>query len=72
MEKIHILAGKRTPELIFDFEQGLFEFIGESYPENIREFYDFPIGQFQKWLNKAQEQDLKVYFKLFYFNSCFV
>ncbi len=69
MEKIYIPAGKRTPELNFDFEQGLFQFIGESYPENIREFYDHPINQFQKWLDGPVDQDLQVHFKLFYFNS---
>ena len=69
MEKIHILATKRTPELLFDFDNGLFQFIGESYPENIQEFYDHPISQFQKWLDGPLEQSLEAHFKLIYFNS---
>jgi hypothetical protein len=69
MEKIHIPAEKRTPELIFDFDQGIFQFIGESYPENIDDFYSHPISQFQDWLEGSLDQDLEAHFKLIYFNS---
>jgi predicted RNA-binding protein (virulence factor B family) len=61
-------ATLRTPEVNLDPDNGTFSLVGESYPEDIMGFY----GPIHKALNKALKHlngELKVYFKLVYFNS---
>jgi hypothetical protein len=67
MEKIVIPKSKSSPEVIMDYENGLLEIIGESYPENSLGFYK-PVYD---WLNKCIQDkvQLKVNFKLNYFNT---
>ncbi len=67
MEKIVIPKSKSSPEVIMDYENGLLEIIGESYPENSLGFYK-PVYE---WLNKCIQDkiQLKVNFKLNYFNT---
>jgi hypothetical protein len=67
MEKIVIPRSKSSPEVIMDYENGLLEIIGESYPENSLGFYK-PVYD---WLNKCIQDkiQLKVNFKLNYFNT---
>jgi hypothetical protein len=67
MEKIVIPRSKSSPEVIMDYDNGLMEIIGESYPENSLGFYK-PVYD---WLNKCIQDkiQLKVNFKLNYFNT---
>ena len=67
MEKIVIPRSKSSPEVIMDYDNGLLEIIGESYPENSLGFYK-PVYD---WLNKCihDKIQLKVNFKLNYFNT---
>ncbi len=67
MEKIVIPRSKSSPEVIMDYDNGLLEIIGESYPENSLGFYK-PVYD---WLNKCIQDkiQLKVNFKLNYFNT---
>jgi hypothetical protein len=67
MEKIVIPRSKSSPEVIMDYENGLLEIIGESYPENSLGFYK-PVND---WLNKCIQDKIqfKVNFKLNYFNT---
>lgn len=67
MEKIVIPKSKSSPEVIMDYENGLLEIIGESYPENSLGFYK-PVYD---WLNKCIQDkiQIKVNFKLNYFNT---
>ncbi|MCB1141445.1 MAG: DUF1987 domain-containing protein [Leptospiraceae bacterium] len=67
MDKILIQKTKSSPEIIMDFDKGLLEISGESYPENALSFYK-PVFE---WLDKAisSKIELTVNFKLNYFNT---
>jgi hypothetical protein len=67
MDKIHLQKTKSSPEIIMDFEQGLLEINGESYPENAIAFYR-PVFD---WLNNVikSKKPLDVNFRLNYFNT---
>jgi hypothetical protein len=68
MSKLFIGAGVRTPQITFSFEDGVFSLEGESYPEDVRAFYDDPMAQFYAWL-ESNSAPLRFEFKLVYFNS---
>ncbi len=67
MDKIVIQKTKTSPEIVMDFEKGILDIIGESYPENAVVFYK-PVFD---WLNSAigNKKSLQVNFKLDYFNT---
>lgn len=70
MDNLKIDATKYTPEISFDCEKNLLEIKGESYPENIAEFYA-PVFE---WLEEYIEQlgddaQVVVNMELIYFNS---
>ena len=68
MSRLFIAAGVRTPQITFAFDKGEFSFEGESYPEDVRAFYDAPMGQFYDWL-ASSSGPVRFEFKLVYFNS---
>jgi len=68
MTNIFLGAGVRTPQVNFAFDKGVFSLEGESYPEDVRSFYDEPMGQFYDWLSSS-EGPIRFEFKLVYFNS---
>lgn len=68
MTNIFLGAGVRTPQVLFTFDQGVFSLEGESYPEDVRAFYDEPMGQFYDWL-ASSSAPVRFEFKLVYFNS---
>jgi len=68
MSRLIIAAGVRTPKVTFAFDKGEFCLEGESYPEDVRAFYDAPMGQFYDWL-AASSAPVHFEFKLVYFNS---
>ncbi len=57
MEKLIIEATVNSPKIVLDPEANVFEFSGESRPENVRNFY-LPVLE---WLEKytSQESGLK-------------
>lgn len=67
MDKIVIQKTKTSPEVVMDFDKGVLDIIGESYPENAVVFYK-PVFD---WLNTiiSSNKSLKVNFKLDYFNT---
>lgn len=67
MDKILIQKTKTSPEISMDFEKGILDIIGESYPENAVGFYK-PVFD---WLNATIEAKvpLTVNFRLDYFNT---
>ncbi|TGL62299.1 DUF1987 domain-containing protein [Leptospira ognonensis] len=67
METIRIASTKNSPEVTLDFENGLAEVAGESYPENAVSFFK-PVFE---WLNHtiSQKKPFKFLFKLDYFNT---
>lgn len=69
MKNIKIAATERSPEIDFDFETGHFAIKGESYPEDVSEFYGEIIGGFNKYLARLENAEIVVDFSLVYFNS---
>ncbi|GBF50912.1 hypothetical protein LPTSP4_24390 [Leptospira ryugenii] len=67
METIRITSTKNSPEVVLDFDNGIAEVVGESYPENAVSFYK-PVFD---WLNQtiSQKKPFKFVFKLDYFNT---
>ncbi len=69
MTTIKLPATDRSPEIDFDFGANRFKMSGESYPENITEFYGPVIGQLEQHLSGLSDADLVFEFELIYFNS---
>lgn len=68
MEALHIEATERTPEVILDKDQEVFQIIGESTPEDIYKLYDRVLT----WMNhyKAEPNEHTVFFFGYtYFNT---
>lgn len=68
MQDVELTASDRTPLLHFAFAEGRFLIEGESYPEDVRSFYDSPMKAFEQWL-AAGDQAIEFDFRLVYFNS---
>jgi hypothetical protein len=69
MSTLHLPATERTPEVVFDFAANSFSLKGESYPENIAEFFGGPVGQLKDHLAALSGQPVAFHFELSYFNS---
>ena len=78
MKKLNIAATEKSPKIIFDPENNIYEMEGNSRPENVRDFY-YPIIDTLKHffeniveknqIEKFNEKVFKFNFKLDYFNS---
>jgi hypothetical protein len=69
MAVLQISATQRTPELFFDFENQAFHLRGESYPEDVKEFYGQPLLQLEEHLAALEGAELNFTFEFAYFNS---
>ena len=69
MENIKISSTERTPEIDFDFTQNIFKITGESYPENVNNFYDDILERLKSHLSELSETTVEFNFELIYFNS---
>lgn len=69
METITIAATERSPELVFDFSANTFLLKGESYPEDVTEFYGAPLKAFESYLSELDGTTVNFRFELIYFNS---
>ena len=73
MDKLVIRATRYTPEILLDPKQHLLEIKGESYPENIAEFYTPVFAWIESYFNQAEKradnQTVTVNLELIYFNS---
>ncbi len=69
METIQIQGTDRTPGILFDFDNHAFSLSGESYPEDVAEFYGTLIQQLTDYLGHLQGAALHFDFRLVYFNS---
>ena len=66
MEKIEIRETQKTPSVLFDPEQGLFEIRGKSIPENSNIFYTPLLLYVEKYgHNPARRTILSVKFEFF-------
>lgn len=68
MENIFIKRTKTTPEVVFDFEQGIFKIRGVSIPEDAREFYNHLLQVIEAYIEKPKVQNTLI-IQLDYFNS---
>lgn len=69
MEKMHLAAGDRTPEVILDFDAGQFYFIGKSYPQSPMAFLDPIRSHLVKWLQQGPNHPLDFHFKFDHLDS---
>ena len=56
-------------KIICDWEKGTMEVIGESYPENVTEFYGPVLSAMENHLNSNKDKKFLCAFELLYFNS---
>ncbi|QTA91513.1 DUF1987 domain-containing protein [Desulfonema magnum] len=70
MENLKIGATKYTPEISFDCEKNILDIIGESYPENIAEFYAPVFKWLEQYIEQLKnDQNVTINMELIYFNS---
>ena len=69
MDPINIAQTARTPRVEFDFETNKFVIAGESYPEDVSNFYGPLLETFTKFLNNLADAQISFRFELIYFNS---
>ncbi len=69
MENINIEAQERSPEVNFDFSANTFLLKGESYPEDVTDFYGPVIGKLEEYLDELTGGKVHFTFELIYFNS---
>ena len=76
MEKLIIDATLNTPSIILDPEKNLFQFTGESRPENVRNFYIPVLEWLENYTSEVASQDKEnksraheFHFNFEYFNS---
>ncbi len=69
MRNLKIAATDRSPEVDFDFEQHHLRLVGESYPENVAEFYRPVLQALDSYLAGLGEGACRFDFELIYFNS---
>ena len=69
MDNIRIEATERTPEIDFSFADNTYALRGESYPEDINDFFGPLVDSLEKHLSNTGEEDVTFDFELIYFNS---
>lgn len=69
MEKLHLEASERSPEIDFDFIGNVFTIRGESYPEDVPQFFGPVIQKLHSHFQSLQNADITFNFDLVYFNS---
>jgi len=68
-DKIDIAATTRTPAVTFDFTQHHLKIKGESYPEDVTEFYGPVFTAVDNYLSKLGKGSCRFDFELIYLNS---
>ena len=69
MDNIKIAATDRSPEVDFDFTDGVFSLRGESYPEDVPRFFGPLIDSLSRYLASDDLKSAEMNFELIYFNS---
>lgn len=69
MDNIKISATERSPEIDFNFETNTFSIKGESYPEDVTDFFGNALKSLESHLEGAEGVTIKFTFELIYFNS---
>jgi hypothetical protein len=69
MQNIDIPATARTPAVLFDFGQSHLKLVGESYPEDVSEFYNPIFASLDAYLAELGDGKCRFDFELIYLNS---
>ncbi len=69
MEAITIAATDRSPAVSFDFDNDHLKISGESYPEDVTEFYNPLFQALDAYLADLGNGNCRFDFELIYFNS---
>jgi hypothetical protein len=68
-DKLDIEATSRTPAVAFDFTGNRLKIAGESYPEDVTEFYGPVFAALDAYLGQLGGGSCRVDFELIYLNS---
>jgi len=68
-DKLDIEATSRTPAVVFDFANNHLKIAGESYPEDVTEFYRPVFDALDTYLGKLDKGSCRFDFELIYLNS---
>ena len=69
MQNLEIPATARTPAVKFDFGQSHLKLVGESYPEDVSEFYNPIFASLDAFLAALGDGKCRFDFELIYLNS---
>jgi len=69
MESIHLEATVNSPKVTLDYENGLIELDGKSYPENTFEFYEPIMAWVESYFSGKAKEQTTINIKFTYFNS---
>lgn len=69
MDALTIEKTERSPEIYFDFDNNQYAIRGESYPEDVNEFYGPVMEKLEAHLNQLDGASVEFTFELIYFNS---
>ncbi len=69
MDSLKIKATKCTPEVTFNAENNILEIKGDSYPENITDFFSSVFTWLEEYLGELKNQVFTINIELNYFNS---
>jgi hypothetical protein len=69
MQNLEIPATARTPAVKFDFGQSHLKLVGESYPEDVTEFYNQIFASLDAYLAALGDGRCRFDFELIYLNS---
>ena len=69
MSVVKIEPTERSPKIDFDFGANKFKVSGESYPEDVNEFYGPIVEKMEDHLNSLSDAKILFEFELIYFNS---
>ena len=68
-DKLEIAATSRTPAVSFDFTTNRLKIAGESYPEDVTEFYGPVFAALDAYLGRLGNGSCRFDFELIYLNS---
>lgn len=69
MENINLKETENTPAIDFNFETGIFEIRGTSYPEYAKEFYEPILQALKEYSLVPTASQTSIIFKFHYFNT---
>ena len=69
MKILRIQKTEESPEIIFNNETHIHYFRGESYPENVSEFYEPIMEWLNEYIDNLNDEKVIFNFEIIYFNS---